>query len=123
MRRLMPLAVLGALATVGTSVGDTWWWDFEFDDPNDLPQGEGWARMRAPWPDGCNPTIEGGCLKYDSDDPQSYDWFRYESPGRFSCGPSELFVIEWRLLVTTVSLWGDPGLEIHTDDARLLTLV
>lgn len=122
MHHVLWLAVLGVLATASLGAAETWWWAFEFNDPNDLPQGEGWIRWFAPEPNGCNPTIEGGCLNYDSDDLQSYDSFVYHDPGAFNCGPNEVFVMEWGLLVKTVSYWGDPSLSVHTDNARVIGL-
>ncbi len=45
MRSLVWIAVLCVASTGAISVAEPWWFDFEFDDPNDLPQGEGWVRM------------------------------------------------------------------------------
>jgi hypothetical protein len=117
----MCLAVLGALAMAGTVVGEPWWWDFEFDDPNDLPpsQGDGWLRRYQPAPFG---VVHDGVLTYDSNDPQTYDFWEYSRPGALDPGPGEVFVCEWRLHTEWVSYYGDPRVSVKSDDAWVVSL-
>jgi hypothetical protein len=116
MRHLMCLAVLGALAMAGTGVGETWWWDFEFDDPNDLPpDGDGWLRRYQPAPFG---VVENGILTYSSEDTSSYDFFELSRPGALDPGPNEILVADWRLWTESVTYHlGDPAVCIESDDA------
>jgi hypothetical protein len=98
---------------------DQYWFDFEFNDPNDLP-GAGWSRHYAPGPIG---VIADGVLTYDSNDTQSYDYFEYHRPGAFDPGAGEIFICQWELWTEWVSYWGDPSIGVMSDDAWALTLV
>jgi len=121
MRRVTWVAVLAGLLLGGSvALAEPYWLAFEFDDPNDLPQGDGWLRRYQPQPFG---VVENGVLTYDSNDPQSYDYFEYSRPGALDPGPDEAFVVEWRLRTEWVSYWGDPGVSVMSDDAWVVTLV
>jgi hypothetical protein len=113
--------ILLGLALCGvTAYADQYWFDFEFNDPNGLPQGEGWLRRCQPAPFG---VVHDGILTYDSNDPHSYDFFEYHPPLALDCGPNELFFCEWRVSVQAVSYYGDPGVVIHSDDAWVVALL
>jgi hypothetical protein len=116
MRHLIGFAVLSALATAGAAVAETWWWDFEFNDPNDLPpNGDGWLRRYQPVPFG---VVQDGTLTYSYQDPSTYDFFELSRPGALDPGPNEIFVAEWRLWTEWVSYHlGDPAVCVESDDA------
>ena len=107
------------LGLVGTAAhAQPYWFAFEFSDPNDLPQGSGWLRRYQPQPFG---VIENGILTYDSNDPQTYDFWEYFRPGALDPGPNEIFVGEWRLWTEWVSFyWGDPSVAVASDDGWAL---
>jgi hypothetical protein len=113
------LVLLGLALSAVAAYADRYWLDFEFNDPNDLPQGEGWNRHFAPAPFG---LVQDGVLTYDSNDPQSYDYFEYHRPGTFDPGPGQIFLCEWELQTEWVSYWGDPGVSIKSDDAWVVSL-
>ncbi len=121
MSRVTLVAVL-LLLLLGdaTALGEPYWFAFEFNDPNDLPQGDGWLRRYQPQPFG---VVENGVLTYDSNDPQTYDFWEYSRPGALDPGPGEVFVAQWRLWTEWVSYWGDPGVSVKSDDAWVVTFV
>jgi hypothetical protein len=91
----MVRVVCGVLLLGGVvGLAEPYWFDFEFDDPNNLPQGEAWHRRYQPEPFG---VVENGILTYDSNDPRSYDFFEYHRPGALDPAPGQIFLCEWRL--------------------------
>jgi hypothetical protein len=118
--RPVKVAVLLTLALAGVGAyADQYWFEFHFNDPNDLPDA-GWNRHYGPAPFG---VVQEGVLTYDSNDPQSYDYFEYHRPGEFDPGPGQIFICQWKLWTEWVSYWGDPGIGVMSDDAWALTLV
>jgi len=116
---LSAIALIFAGAGVVPTQGEPYWFAFEFDDPNDVPQGEGWLRRYQPEPFG---YVENGVLTYDSSDPRSYDFWEYYSSA-LDPGPNEVFVCEWKLWTEWVSYWADPSVAIQSDDAWVVCLV
>lgn len=116
---LSAVALFFAGAGVGPTQGEPYWFAFEFDDPNDLPQGEAWLRRYQPEPFG---FVEGGMITYDSVDTQSYDFWEYSRPGALDPGPNEVFIAEWRLWVEWVSYYMDPGISLKSDGAWVVSL-
>jgi hypothetical protein len=91
---LFVLAMFRAQSQAAVAFADTYWFDFEFNDPNDLPQGDGWLRRCQPQPFG---VVHDGTLTYESTDQQMYDFWEYSRPGALDPGPNGVFLIEWRL--------------------------
>lgn len=118
---MKPFAAWGlAFVLAGSAAyADTYWFAYEFDDPNDLPQGEGWSRRYQPQPFG---VVHDGTLTYDSNDPQSYDFWEYSRPGALDPGPNEILLVEWRLRTEWVSYYGDPRVSVKSDDAWVVSL-
>jgi hypothetical protein len=117
---VMCVVVWGLVLGAAAAYGDQYWFDFEFNDPNDLPNGDGWARHFAPQAFG---VVQDGVLTYDSNDPQSYDYFEYHRPGALDPGPHEIFLFQWKLWVEWVSYWGDPGVSVMSDDGWVVMLI
>jgi hypothetical protein len=121
MSRLTSVGMLAGLLLGGSAaLAEPYWFAFEFNDPNDLPQGSGWLRRYQPQPFA---VVENGVLTYDSNDPQSYDFWEYSRPGALDPGANEVFMIEWKLWTEWVSYWGDPGVSVMSDDAWVVNLV
>ncbi len=122
MSRVRYVAVLAVLLLGGIANADTYWFAYEFDDPNDLPpaNGDGWLRRYQPQPFG---LIHDGILTYESSDPQMYDFWEHSRPGALGPGPNQVFLVEWALWTESVSYWGDPGLSVKSDDAWVVTLL
>lgn len=115
MNRVMWAAVLAGLLLGGISKADTYWIAWEGNDPNDWPEYDGWIRCyERP---GADRTIENGVLTYASTDTKIFDYYERYRPGALDCGPNELFVLEWRLWVESVTNSTDPGVCVHSDES------
>jgi hypothetical protein len=68
-------------------------------------------------------VVADGILTYDSNDPQSYDYFEYHRPGALDPGPNQIFICQWKLWTEWVTYYGDPDVSIKSDDAWAVTLV
>ena len=118
MRMLMFLvAALGVLA--GTAGADEYWLTYE---GNDFPENEGWERRwgnrQGSHQGGAIRTIDDGVLTLDTlYDEGAYDFAKLVSPGLFTPGPGETFVVEWRGMVDeTLGDHYDASVGLGSDD-------
>jgi hypothetical protein len=126
MVRTRAFAVLGALLAGGwTALGSPYWiaWDGEGETAG-MPEEFGWTRNWGNWDGqfqgpGAYRTLENGILTYDSlYDPGVFDYNYMERPGQLDPEePNECFVLEWRLKVSQVVGYYDPGIGVHSDEA------
>lgn len=121
MRRIL-LASLLAVA-VGAASADEYWIAYE---GNDLPEDVGWKRV---WGnekglfegEGAHRWIEDGALVMDSLlDPNVWDFNKMVRPGEMDPEPGEVFVAEWRLLVSETRYSHDVWLAIASDEKNLV---
>ncbi len=114
--------IAGALA-LGAALAHAapYWVSWEGDD---WPENQGWTRNWGNWdgqyqgPGACR-TLENGVLTYDSlYDPGVFDYYHMERPGQLDPQePDEYFVLEWRLKVSQVVGYFDPGIGVNSDEA------
>jgi hypothetical protein len=129
MGRLVCLAIVAVLATAGVAVSEPYWIQWDGSDwPENMDPAwiRSWGNWQGPHQGGAYRTLEDGVLTYDSlYDPGVYDFYYMDLPGQMSLGPSEEFVIEWRLLVDEVTgpWYYDPCVGIQSDDSWGVGLV
>ncbi len=119
MTRMLCLTI-SLLAAGGIASAEQYWLTYE---GNDFPENEGWERRwgnrQGSHQGGAIRTIEDGVLTLDTlYDEGAYDFAKLVSPGLFTPGPGETFVVEWRGMVDeTLGDHYDAAVGLRSDDA------